>query len=905
MEERIPREAMEVTMKKTPFFILTGLLLSAMLVSCSSEPVIFPADTAHTQMTVASETTSDVPETDRPSEPTETKGTYETSLPPDVQETTPSAEESESVDIREPETTPETADTMDRENVTTGEEPETEEIMYYQNPILTADTENAWPGYGFGDPFVMRYNGVYYLYVSTKDGYTGIKCWSSTDLVHWSYEGFCTRDKITKGAYAPEVYYYNGYFYMYTSPAGNGHYVLRSTSPTEGFEPITDNMGMSIDGSVFIDNDGEWYFYTAGHGGMMAYKMTSPSEMISGHSMSAITVNKGWTEGPMVVFHDGYYYLTYTGNHVLSKSYRIYYGVSKRSPLAYGNILAHNPLLINTSDEVFGIGHSSTVKGPDLDSYYIVYHSLVNMTPNRNTNIDRIVFNGESMEIMGPTTDKQQVPDMPDVYHYFKGGTSLSGWRLTGSFGSTGGGLPLGADSTLISKQAFEGDYTAEYNVTAMADGARAGAVFSYTDEQNFGTCLFDPATQQVIISMTVNGETVEQRVDMIRSFGEDVRFDCLQSLQVERSGRDYTFYMNDRRLCTVKDSPLGGGAIGYVTEGGEASFGFIGGTGAVGGRGMADTYKIVSELNGLIPAISYSAGSFKTVKADGKTLVSAEAGDILSYRVLAAADGIYDLTIQYRREAVEADVSLEIRVDGVAVATVSLTAREQLSSAVCRGIPMTQGQHELSFKLTDGDADFLKFTLLKSEAVDPSSVMFGGARDSSVYVDGSWRQGDGQLTLSGDHASGKRLYGDKNWGDYTVEVWVTPLQDPNCGLLVRATNPGAPNFMSNPPSAEDAQTGTDWVEGYFVGLLGDAVVLGKQSYGYRELTRAEGSFQAGNEYHLRVVCEGARLQVYVDGTLYIDYTDPDPFMQGMVGVRAYQCSASFEDLTVSADCEG
>ena len=60
-----------------------------------------------------------------------------------------------------------------------------ENISCYQNPILTAETENAWPGYGFGDPFVMRHNGVYYLYVSTKDGSVGVKCWSSFDLVYW------------------------------------------------------------------------------------------------------------------------------------------------------------------------------------------------------------------------------------------------------------------------------------------------------------------------------------------------------------------------------------------------------------------------------------------------------------------------------------------------------------------------------------------------------------------------------------------------------------------------------------------------------------------------------------------------------------------------------------------------
>ena len=194
---------------------------------------------------------------------------------------------------------------------------------------------------------------------------------------------------------------------------------------------------------------------------MQVYDMVSPTKMRSGRPISSISVNGGWTEGGMVVYHHGYYYMTYTGNHVLSPSYRILYGVSDKSPVSFDGAMDNNPLLISTEEAVFGIGHSSTVKGPDLDSYYIVYHSLVNTLPNRNMNIDRIWFNGDRMEILGPTTDPQPVPELPDVYHRFESGSSLKGWTMNGSFGSGGSGLSLGADTTLISKTPFEGDFTA------------------------------------------------------------------------------------------------------------------------------------------------------------------------------------------------------------------------------------------------------------------------------------------------------------------------------------------------------------------------------------------------------------------------------------------------------------
>jgi xylan 1,4-beta-xylosidase len=106
-------------------------------------------------------------------------------------------------------------------------------VFAYTNP-MTLPSE--WASYGIGDPYVMKYNGVFYLYVSTANGQTGVKCYSSTDTVNWTYAGMCSTDAITYQAYAPEVVYWNGTFYMYTSPNGGGHYVLTSSSPTGPFD---------------------------------------------------------------------------------------------------------------------------------------------------------------------------------------------------------------------------------------------------------------------------------------------------------------------------------------------------------------------------------------------------------------------------------------------------------------------------------------------------------------------------------------------------------------------------------------------------------------------------------------------------------------------------------------------
>lgn len=767
-----------------------------------------------------------------------------------------------------------------------------EEIEYYKNPLMTAETDNAWPSYGFGDPFVMRHNGKYYLYVSTKDGSLGIKCWTSDDLVDWTYEGFCTRDKITMGSYAPEVYYYNGYFYMYTSPGGYGHYVLRSESPTEGFEPITGNMGMSIDGSIFIDNDGKWYFYTAGQGAMRVYDMSSPSDMYNGRPMYAVSVNGGWTEGAMTVYHDGYYYITYTGNHVLSPSYRIYCASSATSPVEFTR--GDDPLLINTSDEVFGIGHSSTVKGPDLDSYYIVYHSLVTALPNRDVNIDRIVFDEGRATVLGPTVASRQKPSMPDVYHHFESGSSLKGWKLNGEFGSGKAGITIKGGSTLISDHVFDGDLTAEYNLLSISEGARAGALFMYTDEENYGKCLFDPASQKLTVTLCSNGESETYEFDTVRSFDEAVRGDALQSLQIERSGSTLTLYMNDRLFGTIEDVKLGGGRIGYITEGGEASFGFIGGTGAVGGRGSADEFKHVSDISGLIPATEYAEGEFETVPSERGTAVKAKAGDSLSYYIAAALNGDYDLSARY---SASGNAKIEMLVDGKSAAEFTLDGS---GAAVLRGIPLTKGQHLITFTLKEGEAEFIDFTLLRGAETKELDIAYDKLGDGREYSDGHWSITEDGITADNSSSTGKRLYGSKNMGDYTVSVNVSAKMNVNCGLVLRATDPGAPTFLEHNEDEYDAEIGTDWLIGYFAGIDNGGVILGKQSYGYTELARKDVEIVSGQFYELKAVCKGATIEVYLDGELCISYTDPDPYIQGMVGIRTLYSRAAFNSFKLT-----
>ena len=764
---------------------------------------------------------------------------------------------------------------------------EAEKISTYKNPVISSSLF----GSDLGDPFVMRYNGKYYLYTTA----TGVNCWSSDDLVKWKSEGtVCTDKNLTKYAYAPEVYYYNGVFYMYTSPSGKGHYVLTADSPTGPFTVATNNLGMSIDGSVFRDNDGKWYFYTAGGKDIDSYRMSSPTSMTRLGDLSNVSLN-GWTEGPMVIYHDGYYYITYTGNHYRSRSYRIHYAVNILNPLRF-TVLDQGPLLVSTTDTIHSIGHSSTVKGPDLDSYHIVYHSVERNGSARSVNVDRLVFNGTKMTVMGPTTVVQQKPSMPDIYSYLSTNEVPTGWTLSGSLGNGEGYLYLTADSFLLSDSTLDGNYTVEFHTAKISAEAKAGALFSYTDDHNYGSLLFDPSAQKVIITLTADGTATVREVDMIRSFNEDVRFDCIQSIQVERKGNTYTFYMNDCLLCTM-ESTLGGGKIGYRTEGGDASFGFIGGTNGVGGSGSADDYKSVNKVSGLIPANSYTVGNFGETVVSKQNAVTVNEGDVLNYRILASHKGDYDLSACYFTGE-GSGMRIRIYVDGEAVAELDLSESSKQTTGVKRGIPLTKGQHTVAFEVLSGKGGFFEFNLVYGEAEASLSMDFETGEGDPVYKDGSWTAKSGSLVMSSAE-SGKLLYGKENWGDYTAEVEITPTKNVNCGLLVRTVNPGASNFRDATATSAEATSSIDWAQGYYVGLSSTGVVLGKMDYSYKQLVMKQGKYEVGQTYRLTVICEGATIRVYVDGALSLEYTDSDPFLQGMVGLRTRVCGATFDNLVV------
>lgn len=305
-------------------------------------------------------------------------------------------------------------------------------VPLYRNPIARDGD--------FADPFVLRHDGRYYLYGTNPD----VRCWSSDDLVAWTLEGPTIAPDEFPGLvpFAPEVVYADGAFFMYTSPSGHGHRVLRADAPTGPFRAVTGNVEHAIDGNVLIDDDGRWYFYWAGDEGIWGCEMPSPTEF--GEPVLTGVHMNGWTEGPFVTRRGDGYVMTLTGNHYLSRGYRIDAAHSD-DPLRGWRSDPQNPVLVSAEGPTTGLGHSSSVRGPDLVSTYLVFHNL-NPDASRDLDIDRQVANGRTIQVLGPSSSAP-VPPAPDAV-----------W--TGELSPALGPV-----------------VTAELNLTASADADRHGLV--------------------------------------------------------------------------------------------------------------------------------------------------------------------------------------------------------------------------------------------------------------------------------------------------------------------------------------------------------------------------------------------------------------------------------------------
>lgn len=321
----------------------------------------------------------------------------------------------------------------------------------YQNPLSVK----------FGDPYVLHAKGKYYMYGTGGGARNGFAAYSSTDLVNWENEGqvyyasnvngWSDSTAAWGGAYwAPEVYDYNGKFYMFYSAQWKHNPnkelenfrigVAVADSPTGPFidltkKPVFDPGYPIIDANVLFDSSGRIYLYYS----RACYKHPVESEVATwakqkgwfgfieeswvygvelkpdftgaigepvlllrppvkmddkqaeweSRSVTSREVNRRWTEGSFIFKNGDTYYMMYSANYFGGKNYAVGYATSK-NPLGPFTKASNNPVLQKNTEKggvVTGTGHNSVVYSPDGKEMFCVYHARTTGTGD-----ERVVF---------------------------------------------------------------------------------------------------------------------------------------------------------------------------------------------------------------------------------------------------------------------------------------------------------------------------------------------------------------------------------------------------------------------------------------------------------------------------------------------------------------------------------
>ncbi len=685
-------------------------------------------------------------------------------------------------------------------------------MEFYCNPINTSDD--------IPDPFVLRHNGKYYLYFTNPD----ICCWSSDNLVEWRREGPTIAEDVfpAQVPFAPEVVYWNGLFYMYTSPHGLGHYVLKSENATGPFHAVTGNVGHNIDGSVFIDDDGKWYFYWANDSGILGCEMKSPVEF--GEPVHTGAFMEGWTEGPLVVKENGKYYMTFTGNHYLSKGYRINAAISDHPLTGYVDCV-HNPVVIHTEGPFFGLGHSSTVYGPDMFTRYIVYHNL-NPDKTRNLNIDAIILD-EDVRVLGPTNYPQPSPKSADFFDNMISGNHPKSWELLkgsctvcGNFLVSSGNLHYVCENPLYSDSGV-----VEFNLF-IKDGEDGEG--SYGVEIGFYRVVMSPASNRIRILQT-DGLLLNEYV-----IPYPYQHNALHALQIRYSTEEASLYVDGRKTTECKMLIRSGDRIGYFSEGPKVAMGYT----------------------------AFSAGNMQTAAAGLfvplPCTVPLSGRKNEKIRLNVAESGEYIVAIACK-EANQAQNLLTVELDEGQVGCKPIAMSRDIVLYVVR---LPQGLQEVSLTFGHGQ--------------ERPAVLFIHSRSSDAFV-------SEKITDFGPYD--KRCWGgtDCPCFEAVLELDDFPkIENSSVGILFRGSE------LADGGEGDDKKLGINFFIGYCVSLENGRVVLTKHRYNEKELLFKNINLGNASNYRLRLRVEVNDICVYVGDNPepVLEYHDSCPILFGATGIR-------------------
>ena len=750
-------------------------------------------------------------------------------------------------------------------------------------PVASGSNEAA-------DPFVYRFNGKYYLYMTT--GGEKVRCYVSDDLLNWSaatngpspglcYEG-TAGNKIGNTPYAPEVIYYDGYFYMVTSPHGDGHYILKSESPEGPFQDITGNQGKSIDGSFFIDEDEQAYMFTAGGNSIVGYKLELDPDGITFEKSDGndwmmaygATHLGAWNEGPYMLKRYGAYYLTHTGTHYLSPGYRVNYAYApKGSDVSKSSSFTHVDnlnTLVATDTTFHALGHSCTVLGPDMDSYYIAYHSMKGSASYRYYNINRLSFNGGNMTINEFGEMFNQSPSMPE---YAVEDCS----EMTKKNGKYFSNIEHNSDA-----------FSAEFNV--VGEGKM---YFAYADDDNYGYLEFK--NNQIVLGKVSSGtnKTIKT-IPLYHTYDTGV----LHTFRINYGYGKAAIYFDSMEKEYDIDCSFGKGKIAVDANFDEIDYCAFSNVG--GGKSdkveynskkiLANAYsEELSILNGETSGISYSAKGTLKIQDNGMMTLSKE-GDRATYLMRQNEEGTYNLALRIPYKMLGKKVGIRLNDGKVKEVTIPKNEPKVPNADIYLNITeldLSYDEYWLSLVNVGDEVSFYEIDLepvYENEVYDFNLSSSYNNNNEFITRNTQNFSGNSLVTSSATDAFGFMSKAKFTNPDVSVKFKLTGGFEA-IGFVSLLAN------VNNYNNSTDLEANPGYMQqGYMLRVEVDGIKLSYVDFNYiTDIATVYDEVTSNVTHELRMVVENNHIVCYLDGNEIIDVYSNIGRLSGQVGVLAYK----------------
>ena len=152
----------------------------------------------------------------------------------------------------------------------------------------------------------------------------------------------------------------------------------------------------------------------------------------------------------------------------------------------------------------------------------------------------------------------------------------------------------------------------------------------------------------------------------------------------------------------------------------------------------------------------------------------------------------------------------------------------------------------------------------------------------------GTWTVANGDL-VSANGSGPKQIYNgfNQSTGDVSVQLQFSSNEGGDAGIIFQVSQPGV---------------GADSFTGYEISLApAGYLVLGRHVQNFQSLSQVSCSVPLGQWITLEVQYTNATMNVLVNGTSLIQYTDTQqPLTSGQVGLRNYQQDVEFQNFSIN-----